>query len=321
MKASAPHRSGPAASAFIADISNEDTRGRSYGFLTSAQFGGLVVGPALAIVLNTLGGGGRSGFYTIFIVGSAMTLAMAVLLALFLKEPAHVTARRKQSVERPTYRSLLTPPVVAFLIVAFTSHFAMGGWEVLWSIWLRHLGASMKYVSATWIVFSVPMLFSFLGGMLAEKGNRFRWMFAGYAFSACSWIVYGFTRNLGIFMLFNALEGIAVAVAMPAKQAFLVQVSPRRWLGTVQGMEQTSMQLAAFIGTLSAPLLYGWISGYAIGVGGFLALAGLAVAAPILGREWRRIVASGEALSLAEAERLASAPHVARADDELVTTV
>ena len=131
-------------------------------------------------------------------------------------------------------------------MVAATSHFAMGGFEVLWSLWLRHLGASMAYVSATWMAFSVPMLFSFAGGMLAEKGNRFRLMFAGYAFSACSWIVYGFTRNLTVFMLFNVLEGIAVAISMPAKQAFLVQCSPRRWLGTVQGMEQTSMQLAAF---------------------------------------------------------------------------
>ena len=119
------------------------------------------------------------------------------------------------------------------------------------------------------------MLFSFAGGMLAEKGNRFRLMFAGYAFSACSWIVYGFTRNLTVFLLFNVLEGVAVAISMPAKQAFLVQCSPRRWLGTVQGMEQTSMQLAALVGTLTAPLLFTWISGYAIGVGGFLALGGL----------------------------------------------
>ena len=59
---------------------------------------------------------------------------------------------------------------------------------------------------------------------------------------------------------------------------------------------------------MTAPLLFTWISGYAIGVGGFLALGGLAVTAPILGPEWARIRASGEALSLAEAERLAAAP-------------
>ena len=307
---------GPAGSAFIADISNDDTRGRAYGLLTSAQFGGLVAGPALAILLNTLGGGGRHGFYTIFLAGCAMTLAMGFLLLAFLREPAHVALRRKEKIARPSYRTLATPSVIAFLVVAGTSHFAMGGWEVLWSLWLRHLGASMTYVSATWMAFSVPMLFSFAGGMLAEKGNRFRLMFAGYAFSACSWIVYGFTRNLTVFILFNVFEGIAVAISMPAKQAFLVQCSPRRWLGTVQGMEQTSMQLAAWIGTLTAPLLFTWISGYAIGVGGFLALGGLAATAPILSRKWAQITSEGEALSLAEAERLASTPSLGAFDDE-----
>jgi MFS family permease len=307
---------GPAGSAFIADISNDETRGRAYGLLTSAQFGGLVAGPALAILLNTLGGGGRHGFYTIFLAGCAMTLAMGFLLLAFLREPAHVALRRKEKIARPSYRTLATPSVIAFLVVAGTSHFAMGGWEVLWSLWLRHLGASMTYVSATWMAFSVPMLFSFAGGMLAEKGNRFRLMFAGYAFSACSWIVYGFTRNLTVFLLFNVLEGVADAISMPAKQAFLVQCSPRRWLGTVQGMEQTSMQLAAWIGTLTAPLLFTWISGYAIGVGGFLALGGLAATAPILSRKWAQITSEGEALSLAEAERLASTPSLGAFDDE-----
>ena len=283
----------PASTAFIADASDEASRGRAYGLLTSAQFGGLVAGPALAIGLNELGGGGRNGFYAIFLAGSAMTLAMAVLLTLFLKEPPHVALRRKQAVERPTYRSLLTPPILAFLIVAATSHFAMGGWEVIWSIWLRHLGASMAFVSATWMAFSVPMLFSFAGGLLAERHNRFRLMFGGFAFSAVAWIVYGFTRNLTLFLAFNVLEGVAVAISMPAKQAFLVQVSPRRWLGTVQGMEQTSMQLAAWVGTLTAPLLYEWIGGEAIGVGGFVALGGLAVAAPVLRRAWADIATEG----------------------------
>ena len=292
-------------------------RGRAYGLLTSAQFGGLVAGPALAILLNTLGGGGKHGFYTIFLAGSAMTLAMGVLLAVALKESPHVAARRKEKVPRPSYRSLATPPVVAFLVIAATAHYAMGGWEVLWSLWLRHLGASMAYVSATWIAFSIPMLFSFAGGMLAERGNRFRLMFAGYAFSAFSWIVYGFTRNLTVFLLFNLLEGVAVAVSMPAKQAFLVQCSPRRWLGAVQGMEQTSMQLAAFVGTFTAPLLFTWISGYAIGVGGFLALVGLAVHGADPGAaSGRGSGPSGEALSLAEAERLAAAPASAAFDDE-----
>ena len=306
---------GPAGSAYIADISNDDTRGRAYGLLTSAQFGGLVAGPAMAILLNTLAGGGRHGFYAIFLVGSAMTLAMGFLLLAFLKEPAHATARRKEKIARPSYRSLASPSIVAFLVVAATSHFAMGGFEVLWSLWLRRLGASMAYVSATWMAFSVPMLFSFAGGMLAEKGNRFRLMFAGYAFSACSWIVYGFTRNLTVFMLFNVFEGIAVAIS--TGQAGLPRaVQPAALAGHRSG-HGPDLDAARRPGRHphGAPPVHldqrlrhrrRWLSG-----AGRTRRHGSGPQSQMVGDLARR-----EALSLAEAERLAAAPSLAAFDDE-----
>jgi len=62
-------------------------------------------------------------------------------------------------------RSILTPAIIAFLIIAFTSHFAMGAFDVVWSLWLRHLGASMAFIGLTWIAFSS-------GAFLPVKGQR-----------------------------------------------------------------------------------------------------------------------------------------------------
>ncbi len=64
---------GPAAQAFVADITTEHNRSKAYGFLTTAQFGGLIFGPALAAPLYHLAGGGLSGFYAIFYVGAALS--------------------------------------------------------------------------------------------------------------------------------------------------------------------------------------------------------------------------------------------------------
>ena len=47
---------GPAAQAFVADITTEQNRSKAYGFLTTAQFGGLIVGPAIAAPLYHFGG-------------------------------------------------------------------------------------------------------------------------------------------------------------------------------------------------------------------------------------------------------------------------
>ncbi len=281
---------GPASQAFIADISPDDRRSRAYGWLTTAQFGGLVLGPALAPPLYALGGGhGRWAFYTIFLFGSALSALTALALMVTIKEPAATARRRTDKLVRPPLRELTAGPVAVFILLAATSSFAMGSFEVLWSLWLQHLGASLIYISATWIVFSLPMLLSFVGGALADRGNRFLLMVSGYAVSAVAWTIYGTTHNLWLFIIVNALEGLSVAWSYPAKQAFLVQVSPPPWIGAVQGLENSAGQLAALLGTLVSPLLYSLIGGFTISLGGLISLLGLAVATPTLRRTWALI--------------------------------
>ena len=71
-----------------------------------------------------------------------------------------------------------------------------------------------------------------------------------------------------------------------------MQVSPERWLGSVQGTEQVAMQSAGLIGTATAPLLYASFGAGFFAIAGVVALAGLSVAAPVLRREWRALTAA-----------------------------
>ena len=282
----------PAGQALVADLTTENTRSRAYGWLTTAQFGGLVAGPVVAWPLYSLGGGkGTWAFYTIFLFGAGLSAVTAGVLVFAIKEPEHARRRRAVKVRRPPYRQLITRPVLAFVIVSATGNFALGVFEVLWSLWLRHLGASMRFVGLTWIAFSVPMLFAWVGGYLADRYSRWALMFSGYTISAFAWMTYGATRNLTLFLVVNMIEGLAIAWSYPAKQGFLVQVVPQRWLGTIQGVEQSSLQIAALIGTLLAPVLYSHLSGYVISLGGVVMLLGLFYAAPILYKEWARLSA------------------------------
>jgi DHA1 family multidrug resistance protein-like MFS transporter len=307
---------GPAAQAFVADITTEANRSKAYGFLTTAQFGGLIAGPAIAAPLYHFGGEGIDGFYAIFFFGAALSFITFLALLAFVREPAPLREERRRRrtrsgtgrarAERPPYRAIFSPAIVAFVIMAFTTHYAMGGFDVVWSIWLKHLGASMDYISLTWVAFSVPMLLSFAGGMLADRYSRFWLMMVGFTMSAIAWIVYGVTTNLTLFLVVIVVEGLAIAFSYPAKQAFLIQVSPTRWRGTVTGIESTSMQLAGLLGSLTAPIMYSWMSGYVLAVGGALNLLGIAVAAPALARAWRDIK-DGAAPAWAELEGLEGA--------------
>ena len=88
------------------------------------------------------------------------------------------------------------------------------------------------------------------------------------------------------------------------------------------------MQLAGLLGSLTAPILYSWISGYVLAVGGVLNLLGLAIAAPVLYRAWRDLKArrvpavagrAGVARRRARPASRRSAPARARRDGVDVT--
>ena len=50
------------------------------------------------------------------------------------------------------------------------------------------------------------------------------------------------------------------------------------------------MPLAGLISTLAAPLVYGWVSaGHVLALAGCVNLLRLAIAAPVLRNEWRRL--------------------------------
>ena len=181
----------------------------------------------------------------------------------------------------------------------------MGAWDVVWSLYLAHHGASKTYISMTWVAFAAPMLFSFAGGMLADRYSRFWLLAVGFGLSSLAWMFYGLSTNLVALLVVNVLEGFAIAFSYPAKQAFLIQVSPPRWFGMVTGVESTSMQLAGLLGSLTAPLMYAHIAGRVLTLAGLLALAGLLVAAPVLYKAWNRLKETGGLPDQAELERLA----------------
>ena len=313
---------GPAAQAFVADITTEENRSKAYGFLTTAQFGGLIVGPALAAPLYALGGGGTSGFYAIFYFGAILSGLALAAIVLFVREPAALKTRRTQRRREREAHAGWRVGAQALQIDLHAADPRLRPHRVHQPLRHGRLGRRVEPVPLPprrlqdvhqhdWVAFSVPMLLSFVGGMFADRHSRF-WLFVvGYALSSFAWMFYGISTNLVALIVVNVLEGFAIAFSYPAKQAFLIQVSPRRWLGTVTGVEATSMQLAGLLGSLTAPLMYARISGQVLTFAGIFALAGLAVAAPILYRAWKRLQAAGDMPTQAELGRLADGARTA----------
>jgi MFS family permease len=214
-----------------------------------------------------------------------------VLLAFLIHEPAatgHRKAARVEKERRPDYREVLRPAIIGFLTVGFGISFAFGGFEVIWSLWLEHLGASMNMISAIWIVMSLPMLLSFAGGVLADRYSRCVLMLTGNAVAALVFVGFGLVSSITVYLVMSFVLGLGFALSGPAKQGFLVQASPMKWVGTVQGLDSTSAQLGGLLGTLLVPVMYDAMSGYVVIVCGVIALVCLGLAAPALVRESKR---------------------------------
>lgn len=162
----------------------------------------------------------------------------------------------------------------------------------------------MTMVSVIWIVMSLPMLFSFAGGMLADHYNRCALMLGGNTLAAAVFLAFGVVRSITVYIVLGFVLGLAFALSSPAKQGFLVQASPVKWIGTVQGLDATSAQLGGMLGTLIVPVMYEAISGYVVAVVGAIGLICIAIATPLLTRESRRQKLEG----LRSPERLASQP-------------
>ncbi|MBN1630295.1 MAG: MFS transporter [Thermoleophilia bacterium] len=277
--------------AFIADVSVPSQRSRALGLVMSAQFAGAILGPAVSAALYHAGGGGRPGFYAIFYFAAALAGVTTVVMTFLIHEPAATSRRKAVQTEkkpRPSYREILRPAIIGFLVVGFGINFAFGGFEVIWSLWLEHLGASMTMVSVVWIVMSLPMLFSFAGGILADRYNRCALMLGGNTLAALVFLAFGVVRSITVYLVLGFVLGLAFALSSPAKQGFLVQASPVKWIGTVQGLDATSAQLGGMLGTLIVPVMYEAISGYVVAVVGAIALVCFAIATPVLTRESRR---------------------------------
>lgn len=278
--------------ALVADITTPERQGRSLGLLMSAMFAGAMAGPAVGAAIYNISGGGRVGFYAIFYFLMAAGALTTIGMALLVHEPA-ATRRRKAALtirtRRPSSRSVLRPAIVSFLTLGFAANFAFGGLEVTWSIWLQQLGASMGMISLLWIALTAPLVLSFATGVLADRYSRLILMFAGNVMVAVTFLTMGLASSITLHFVAALVQGLAFAVLSPAKQGFLIQASPVEWIGVVQGLDGTAMQLGGLLGTVLFPLMFNAISGQTFAVGGGVCLLAVALAWPALARESARL--------------------------------
>ena len=272
----------PAARGMIVDATEESERGEAFGFFAAFQIAGFVIGPAIGGFGSEIVGG--YGFP--FVFTTVLSLVGAWVLVRYLGRAPH-------AVESPEFehhpearplpagdpysasevavvpaddvpleaqapiRAIFNRTVVGTLVLTFGLYLTFGTYEVVWSLYLVALGASVAWISLTFVAFGIPqvILGPFAGRMVDRRGP------VGIVIASAMIIIfagsiYALSSSYQLSTVVIPLEAAATAAMAPALFSMLAQGTPRGRSSTAQGFFGATSTLALVVASLAAGNLF-----------------------------------------------------------------
>jgi MFS family permease len=258
----------PAARGYIMDATPPAERGAAFGLYSSAQMGGLLLGPAVGGIGAALGG----GFAFPFVFCSIALLASAILLAAtVLRRPAPrhddapagaeaAPAAEGGRIVNPTPgapTSLWNRLLVAAIVVNIGSFFASGTYEVIWSLWMAELGADIGLIGLTFAAFGLGVLLvaPIAGGWVDRRGPL-PFVIAGSLGAAAAGILYALLVDPLLVVPVVIFEGVSFALLGPALFAVVARGTPDGRSSTAQGIFGAAGTVGTIVASVAAGVLF-----------------------------------------------------------------
>jgi DHA1 family multidrug resistance protein-like MFS transporter len=252
----------PAARGYLVDANPPERQGETFGLYGAAQMGGLMLGPAIGGIAAGLTGDPTTPFW----LAGAFVFAAGVLVWARVREiphephqvPAHGTDPNPQPVPdaaRPT--RLFNRLLVAAIVLGVGSYFAGGAYEVVWSLYMTSLGASLGMIGLTFFTFALPILLlsPVMGRYIDHRGGFLALVLGMLLIGVCG-SLYALVPNIWFVIALGLVEGAAFAVAQPAQFLLVARSSPDGRSSTAQGL----FGAAGTIGTIAASLSAGFLA-------------------------------------------------------------
>lgn len=249
----------PSLRALVADVSTIEQRGQAFAGFNAAFFGGIFGGPLIGGFVIAWAGSGA-----LFLGAGAGAVALAA--AVWRRFPEY---RRPVAVEHVHHdapvasglralRVILAPPLIGAYGLGAAIQVPAGLATAIWSIYVSDLGGSDIIVGITYSTFSIPLLvLASVAGRSASRRPRWRLLLVTGALLAVFVTGYGLTDSIAMLIVIGVMEGIVVAFAAPAIDAYMTTIADPRMMGRVQGAFATCGTAgAAAVSWLSA-VLYG----------------------------------------------------------------
>lgn len=283
----------PAARGLIVDSTSEGQRGEAFGIYSAFQMGGFVLGPVVGAFGAALGG----GFEFPFLLTGVLTGLAAVVLALTLPGTrrggrvrpsarpvvaADLEARPAEATRSWTPASLVNHAFLAAVVVHFGFSLAFGTYEVVWSLFMEDLGASVEWVGLTFALFGLSMMIaSPIAGRMVDRYGAIRFVIVGGLTICFAGVAYAMSAEPLFPTIVVPAEGVGEALLLPGLFALVAFGSPSGRSSTAQGIFGAVGTIGLIVATITAGAL--WELGrswpfvfFVVGSGASLAL-GLAI--------------------------------------------
>jgi MFS family permease len=249
----------PAARGYLVDANPPDRQGETFGLYGAAQMGGLMLGPAIGGFAAAATGNPTAVFW----IAGVFVFAAGLLVWARVPEIPRVARVTEGEVDpaadgeplpRPT--RLFNRLLIAAIAFGVGSYFAGGTYEVVWSLYLSSLGASLGMIGLTFFTFALPiLLLSPLMGKFIDREGGFFALVIGMAVVAICGMLYPLVPEVWFVVVVGLVEGTAFALASPAQFMLVARASPPGRSSTAQGIYGSAGTIGTIIASLSAGLL------------------------------------------------------------------
>jgi DHA1 family multidrug resistance protein-like MFS transporter len=258
----------PAATAYVADSTSDDERGRGMAWLGTAVSLGVVVGPALGGVLARAAwwpdDPGTSaivfGFAAPFLAAAALALAALAAAAVWLPESrlpapaANVSARGSTPPAAP--RGFLR----VLLGLAFAGQFGLAMFETTFALYAKQMWRyGPAQVGAAFMVCGLVMAVAQTGATraLARRVGELRQIAAGFGLVGASLALLPLAPSTPLVLLAVAALAAGLGLVTP-NLATLVSRRAGRRTGATLGAQSAANSLGQVAGTLLGGALFAW---------------------------------------------------------------
>ena len=269
----------PAELAAVADAVPAAELGIAYGWVSGARSAGFIAGPAIGGLLAVF------GRWTVFAATGVALLGAALVVALAVPRSRQHLSSGAGIARVLMQRTRAGTALRAVVLLTIGVGLLVGIYDVVWSLFMRSLGASDFVIGLSFTLFALPLVVATpFAGWASDRWDR-RWLtFASVMFTSLMAPIYPFLRSIPLVFGLGLVEGATWAFTEPAMNAFLMEAVPER-RGEAQGVVGTALSGSMAIGALVAGGLFAfgvavpfWTAGVAGTVFALAALPGLRAA-------------------------------------------